>query len=1047
MTLHKDHETYRALYRAQLPPNWFVYEVCNNLINLPQSKLDYRWHLPACAPNTLDGQGFKWHPTDFLIVAPSAYESDVTYQTCLSNRAGVFLKDQLQQGGIPLDQCMVTHALRFPLPAGMTSYSQAHKNACQPYVKADAYGMEPKVILTFGSDALKALFGNDAMMGKMRGSVHLWNGIPVIPSVSPLTFTSSLGGLDVFQSEIQRAVQVACKGYVPATKWDEGYRTCQTADEVELLEKTLAQAELEALASGGKELDLAIDTEFGNDNGRDDANYLLTFQMAWGEGKAAIILFRGEEGAVIHSPEDLLRIKAAVTRMMNRPAVRLIGHHLRVDVEMPSREGMNYDEKLGAGFDTMLAHWLLYGAEGDDSHGLDHLVRKYASEYGAYWRELEDWLDSEPTIQKQKVGRDGALVFEREKVKNPDTGKMEWRYTDVPKMVTHRRPRKELLQYGYRLVPHKLLIPYALLDADVTWRIAQKLKAELETQPQLASLFKSHVMPVSLHLLDVERQGLLFDRQRQAELRAIYEPEYEQLLAEFRNVIGWQAFNPNSFHHRSTLLFSDTTYRDKKPAPEGARVLKLRPLYNTDKYPKEWDRIEQDGEAKNHAPSTKATTIDLLWQKYKDELPPEDAQTIKQLKQLSVLGKFLTTYLLEAEQNEHGVVMAGKNISNNVWADGRVRGHFKQMTTTGRYSMSAANLQTNPKKQEEAALAVFVDRQWGGLELSEYKRRIDDKKKDKLGSEWIPPEARIRLPAFKSCYIPAPGCVHIEVDFKTAEIGVLAYCSGDQTLIDIITQGRDMHAEVAARAFRLPLAETLQPALDELANGNIGPYEAWCKELKDKYGDLRVAAKTVNFGIMYGRGAYALAREICKTGAKVTVEDCEKIIEGFANDFPKAWAWLQANKDSAIENGYVANPYGFRRYFHGISKLPEKEQAAARREASNSPIQGCVAFLLGNAGINFYRLRYHTDIGRRIGFKVLLPIHDAFLIEVKKEHAEQMKVLIRMAMSSMNKIPGTDRNLETDIEVFPHRWGDKASHDELKLFFEQDDEEEELEVA
>lgn len=1030
--LHPTHEEWRAANYPTLTPAWFAYMVGNRLSILPEKNLEPKPHLPVVRLGSRNGNGVGWSNGDLMVVLPFVYEMDLALQAALTTASGIWLEEQLQKAGIDLSGCLATHALRFSTPPGM-SYGQIHKSANQPYVQADCYACAPRAILTFGADALKALFGNDAKLDKMRGSVHAWNDIPVIPTVSPLTFATSHGGLDVFQSELVRAMQVICKGYVPAKRWYDGYRVCETVDQVE---------ELERLLEAEKATWISIDTEFGNDTGREEHNYILTFQLSWGPGKAALIKLRGEKGVKIHQDDVLARIKASITRMMNRQGVRLIGHHLRVDVQMAYREGMDFQDRLEDGFDTMLAHWILYGGEGDESHGLDHLVRRYEPDVGAYWMELENWLDSKPTtmVQKRKRGTE-ELVFETTKVKDPETGKVMTVSTGVPVMVERKWSRSSILEYGYRMVPHDILVPYALLDADLTYRIAMKLMAELDQQPKLAQLFRTYVMPISLHLMDVEQQGIRVDLERIKQLREMYQPEYDTILAEFQRDTCWPGFNPNSSYHKAAFLFSTTQYRGKKPAPEGALCLELKPLYNTDKYPKEWTKIEAAGEQERNAPSTKAATLDLLYQRSKLPL-------LKRLKHLSVLGKFLSTYLVEVETNEHGYRKAGKNIANNIWDDGRVRGHFNQMTATGRYSMRAANLQTNPKRQEEAVLEVFVDRRMGGMTPDEYKRRTNDKKKDKLGADWLPPAKRLNLMPFKTVFIPDSGKVFIEVDFKTAEICIWAYCSGDKALIDIIAQGRDLHAEMAAIAFQLPILATMDEAIAAAARGDLKTYEAWVDELKTRWPELRVAAKTVNFGVMYGRAEYALSREISKaTNKDVSPQDCTKIIQGLATRFPVAWKWLQDNMALAIEQGYVENAFGFRRYFHGIKELSESQQAAARREASNSPIQGTVAFLLGKAGILLRNYRYRTPVGQKIGYKVNLPIHDAFLIEVDKRYVEEMKQIIRLCMSEYNRIPGTDRCLDVDIEVFPYRWGEKKSKEEMEAFLLDLDEEDEEELV
>ncbi len=970
------HDQFRQTYRAGLSPEWFGYEVCNNVMSLPEAKLGLQWHVPACRPQTMDGLGYGWHVSDFVIVMPSVNLTDVNFRTCLTSRPGQLLMEKMRDAGLDLEQLMITHANRFALPNGLTSYSQAHKKACRAYAQLDCFGCQPRAILTCGSDALKVLFGKNAKLDSYRGGVHEWMGIPVIPTCSPAVFTDTLAGIEVFESEIGRLMDVTLKKYVNGASWQEGYRVCKTAEEVEALEAHLVTIGVDA----GK---VSIDTEYGNTTGREEHNCLRSIQVGWGPGQAAFIKLRGVGMTICHTDEEMERIKASVTRMLGSKDNRLEGFHLRTDVDMPSREGMHFEHKLETGFCAMLARNLLHGSDGDESDGLDHLVRRYVPQFGNYWKPLEDWLDA--------------------------------------------NGRKENLQFGYANIPDEILILYALIDADATWQAIRFVEAELETKPKLKALFYNISMPTAVHLMDVEKHGLRQDRERVREIREKYEPEYVKILAEFRAAINWPDFNPNSKDQKASFLFAKSIYRDKKDAPEGAKTLELAPLYNTDKYPREWDKILADKEEARHFPSTKATTIELLWQLHK-EIPE-----LKMLKHLSVLGKFLSTYLAESELNDLGYPADGRKIVNNIWADGRVRTHFHQISATGRYRSFKPNLQTNPKKQEEAALSVFVER-YIDITIEEYKQRTDESKKAELGCRYIPEEQRFVFPAYKSCYVTDKDHVFIEVDFKTAELCVLAYCSGDTVLAEILDSGRDLHAETACRAFKLSHTKNLDEALIERKNGNEKPYRLWLAHIKEHYTALRTAAKAVNFGIIYGRGSMAIARECNKTGADVTMEDCEIIIKGFSESYPKAWAWLQANKQSAIDNEFVEDAFGHCRYFKGISQMREQDQAKVKREASNSPVQGCVAFLLAVAGVLLHRVRYGTEQGRRIGFRVVLPIHDAFLIEVHKDHIQEMKQIIKMCMSTLNVIPGTGRSLDVDIEVYRHRWGESEAEVDGKRY-------------
>lgn len=969
--LSPEHDKVRIDEYKDIDPAWFAYQVCNNFMVLPQAKIDTQWHVPICAPGKTGGRGWGWRDVDFVIVMPAISYADRDLQGCLLGRSGQFFADVMKRVGLYDGDVLVTHALRFALPDGVTAYSAKHKAACQPYVRADCYACQPKAILTLGSDALKCLFGPQAKLDTLRGGIAKWMDIPVVPSISPAVFAGTTAGIEVFEREVASLIDISMHNYVSGCNVSEGYRVCTNLQQVLDLEEHLKQF---------TDIKLSIDTEFGNLLAREEFGKLRSMQMAWGAGQAAYIRLRGCGMVECHSPDDLEAIKRCLERILTREDVRLEGHHLRVDIEMPSREGINIDHKLGTGFCTLLARHLMHGSEGDESDGLDHIVRAYVPQFGNYWRDLETWLDT------------GSAVMNGETVKG----------------------RRNLLRFGYGFVPDDIIEIYGLYDADATWQAARLIEAELDTYPKLKKLFWEICMPCSLHLLDVQRQGIKVDLQHIAELRAIYKPEYDAILAQFREAIEWPDFNPNSGDQKASFLFSKMDYKKKKPAPDGAKVLDLMPLFDTAKYPVEWRLIIENNEELKHSPSTKAATLELLAIEY-----PE-IHELKMLRQLSVLGKFISTYLPEEQTNEFGVRKDGKQIIDNIWADGRVRCNIFQTSSSGRYRASKPNLQTTPKRQEEAALGVFTDRRLG-MSIDKYRHRTDAKNREKLGALYIPPEQQLQIPQYKTSYIEDTGWCLMEADFKNAEIGVLAYASGDTELIAIVEQGRDIHAETAASAFKLPELQELPEAITDMKK----KYKPWLEHFKEMYPGLRTAAKTVVFGINYGRGSGALAREIGKAGVEITKAECQMIIDAIAKKFPRAWAYLQGNAAKAVELGFCETAFGRKRYFKGIQQMSAKDQASARREAMATPIQGCVADLLAVAGINLYNFRYHTEEGRALKYKILLPIHDAFLFAYPDlpGNLEKMKVVLPLCMSTLNKIPGTDKSLAISMENFPERWG------------------------
>jgi len=844
------HEAYRKEFMPELEPEAFLKHVCRNRIALPQDGIPaHLVHVPITALSDTRVWEFSeevsvtegieapqgWRKRKILLVLPGPDLCDIAANTPLSTGSpdGTFLRAELEKAGIKNSDVLVSYVCRFAKTEAMTSYSQKHKTACLPYLLADIAACTPDIVVCCGADPLKAIMGKDAKLDTYRGSVIPMtlgtHSFQLIPTVTPAMFRTEYADITVFRRELSRVRELMDSTFL-AVRPVCDYRVCRTVDEVKTLISDIVEA---------NPRHLAFDTEFGNDVGRDEYRYTMSIQVSWGPGLAAFIQLRQQTprprywrvtfgqkpkkdgtltprmklvdpgplcGVPMHTPEDEAAIWQMVSDLFRNPKYRLDAHHLRTDIEQFARQGdaYNIDSRIADGFDTMLVHHLLCG---DDSQGLDHLVRKYRPGYGAYWQHLEQWLSDN--------GREGQLRF------------------------------------GYRNIPLDLLIPYALDDAAVTWLIAEDLEAELEQHPVLKKLYWNHVSLTSLHLLDVQRHGIRVDEQRRMELREFYKPIYDDYLKEIRDLINWPEFKPTSDDNVASLLYSQAMYRGKKDAPATARVLSLAPILTTDKYPKPWSDIVDQGKEAYYAPSTKVTTIELLHQQF------PDCYELQLLRYLSVVGKFLSSFLAPVVLNEFGVPEGGAGFHCNIWNNGRVHTNFGQLSQTGRYTSFNTNLQVSPKKQETPLLEAVV---WHRFRISigDYKRRTFDGVFDKKTGVWkkpayagedrIPPELRIDVPAFKTIFIPDEGKVFIEVDFKNAEIFVLAYCSGDPELIAIVDSGRDLHSEVACDAFKLSPGQDLTRVLEALGQGDLGPYNTWNKSFKEAYEAQRVAAKTVNFG-------------------------------------------------------------------------------------------------------------------------------------------------------------------------------------------------------
>jgi DNA polymerase-1 len=168
---------------------------------------------------------------------------------------------------------------------------------------------------------------------------------------------------------------------------------------------------------------------------------------------------------------------------------------------------------------------------------------------------------------------------------------------------------------------------------------------------------------------------------------------------------------------------------------------------------------------------------------------------------------------------------------------------------------------------------------------------------------------------------------------------------------------------------------------------------------------MRYKAKSVNFGIIYGQGAFGLAENI-----NVSRTEAKGIIENYFVQFPKVKAYMNNNIQFARENGYVQTIMGRRRYLSDINSKNFTVRGFAERNAINSPVQGSAADLIKLAMINIHReFKQH-------GFKsrMTLQVHDELVFDAHRDEVERIKPIIyeQMVTALKTKVP-----IEAEIGV------------------------------
>ncbi len=226
-------------------------------------------------------------------------------------------------------------------------------------------------------------------------------------------------------------------------------------------------------------------------------------------------------------------------------------------------------------------------------------------------------------------------------------------------------------------------------------------------------------------------------------------------------------------------------------------------------------------------------------------------------------------------------------------------------------------------------------------------------------SEW---GRRIR----KAFTAPGPDFVLIDADYSQIELRLLAHISEDAELVRAFREGADIHTRTAAAIFHV----------DEAAVDS----------------EMRRQAKVVNFGVIYGMGAFALAGNL-----GIPMGEAKRFIEDYFALYKGVWDWTRQVIESARERGYVENLFGRRRYLPDLLSQNRQLREGTERIAVNTPIQGSAADLIKLAMMKI-DVRLATDLA---GLKMISQVHDELLFEAPRARAAFFVEEIRREMETV----------------------------------------------
>jgi DNA polymerase I len=219
--------------------------------------------------------------------------------------------------------------------------------------------------------------------------------------------------------------------------------------------------------------------------------------------------------------------------------------------------------------------------------------------------------------------------------------------------------------------------------------------------------------------------------------------------------------------------------------------------------------------------------------------------------------------------------------------------------------------------------------------------------------------------SFRECFRAPAGRKLITADYSGAELRIIAQASRDPTFVRALCNGEDLHSVVAARVFKKEVSKTQHP-------------------------ELRARAKAINFGLAYGMGPGGLAEQL-----GVGLDEAEKLLDAYFEEFPRVRAYLDSAARQAIRRGLAETMAG-RRYYFTDMRREGKDEQSLKRVARNMPIQGTSADIIKVAMARLVSALLDEGIDAQL----VNMVHDELVVECAEGQAERVKELVVREMVS-----------------------------------------------
>jgi len=497
-------------------------------------------------------------------------------------------------------------------------------------------------------------------------------------------------------------------------------------------------------------------------------------------------------------------------------------------------------------------------------------------------------------------------------------------------------------------------IAYACLDSAATWHLYQVLRNELEVHRwenpfapderglSMFDFYQKFWVPLGQTLVDMEARGIYVDTEHLKKQELLALEDFETAIATFLNWLrNW---------YRKEFPGDEDLVKNVDNMKTGSPVQMKALLFGKKghKVTVAQIRIRCIGLPlvlaqtlmKDQNPSM---SLDLF-----RELGGKDPRTEKgcgpALEYIGKEGCQALSAIGRAKFIEKARSSFLKPLQNNVDKDSRVHSSFNLNTSTGRLSSRCPNLQQQP-----------------ALDKDKY--------------------------AIRSAFRAVPGKKLIVADYAQLELRVLAHDTNCESMVTMLSSDCDIHSRTAVDMYdHVKAAVESGEVLLEGGDGSI-------PTVKEKFGTERRNAKSLNFGLMYGLGPQGLSKQL-----DIDVHEAEETIERWYRSRPEVRQWQQRIVKEAVQQKVpkVKTLRGRSRRLDCLRSKNRALQSGAMRQAINAPAQGGGADIVNEAMISIGRC---AEL-QRLGYELILQVHDELILEGPEEHAEAALKLVRKVMES-----------------------------------------------